>query len=179
MHALTKCPLKSPRRTAVCILSNDSRVGKSDERLMSASKVFVLHAGSSSSLFPFKKHAARQFKQNLCLHFHTFIGFPHFCVFNIIQFHFRWNTIRSCLRRKEIKKNFEQSSCWMVIYFNTLPFDGGRHDRIILLGRLFLGCIYGLPLDIYIHKIYFFNFVFIASFSYCDFLSQKLTTDFI
>ena len=92
-----------------CILSNDSRVCKSDEGLMSAFKVFILHAGhcDSSSFFPLKKHAARQFKQNLCSHFNTFIGFPHFCVINIIQFHFRWNIIRFYLRRKEIKKNFK------------------------------------------------------------------------
>ena len=38
------------------ILSNDSRVCKSDEGLMSALKVFILHAGhwDSSSFFPFK-----------------------------------------------------------------------------------------------------------------------------
>ena len=74
-----------------CILSNDSRVCKSDEGLMSAFKVFILHAGpcDSSSFFPLKKHAARKFKQNLCSHFNTFTGFPHFCVINIIQFHFR------------------------------------------------------------------------------------------
>ena len=65
-----------------CILSNDSRVGKSDEGLMSAFKVFILNAGhcDSSSFFPLKKHAARQFKQNLHLHFNTFIGFPNFSV---------------------------------------------------------------------------------------------------
>ena len=51
-----------------CILNNDSRVGKSDEGLMSTFKVFVLHAGPchSSSSFPLKKHAARKFKRNLC-----------------------------------------------------------------------------------------------------------------
>ena len=88
-----------------CILSNDSRVGKSDEGLMSAFKVFILHAGhcDSSSFFPLKKHAAKQFKQNLCSHFNTFIGFPHFCVINVIQFHFRWNIIRFYWRKKEIK----------------------------------------------------------------------------
>ena len=49
-----------------CILSNDSRVCKSDERLMPA-KVFILHAGhcDSSSFFPLKKHAVKQFKQNM------------------------------------------------------------------------------------------------------------------
>ena len=92
-----------------CILSNDSRVGKSDEGLKSVFKVFLLHAGHCdfSSFFQLKKHAARQFKQNLCLHFTTFIGFPHFCVNNTIHFPFRWNIIRFYLRGKEIKKNFE------------------------------------------------------------------------
>ena len=81
-------------------LSIDSRVCKSNEGLTSAFKVFTLHAGhyDSSSFFQLKIHAARQFKQNLCSHFNTFIGFPHFCVINIIQFHFRWNIIRFSLR---------------------------------------------------------------------------------
>ena len=89
-----------------CILSNDNRVCKSDEGLKSSFKVFILHAGHcySSSFFPLKKHAARQFKQTLCSHFNSFIGFLHFCVINIIQFHFRWNIIKVYLRRKEIKK---------------------------------------------------------------------------
>ena len=29
-----------------------------------------------------------------------------------------------------------ESSCWMMC-FSTLPFDGSRHDRIILVGRFF------------------------------------------
>ena len=59
-----------------CILSNDSRVCKSDEGLMSAFKMFILHAGhcDSSSFFPLT-HAVKQFKQNLCSYFNTFIGF--------------------------------------------------------------------------------------------------------
>ena len=50
-----------------CILSNDSRVCKSDEGLMPAFKVFILHAGhcDSSSFFPLKKHTVKQFKQNM------------------------------------------------------------------------------------------------------------------
>ena len=44
---------------------------------------------------------------------------------------------------------------WWCAY-STLPFDGSRHDRIILVAG-FLGCIYGLSLNMYIHKIYFFN----------------------
>ena len=58
------------------ILSNDSRVCKSDEELMSAFKIFILHAEhcDSSSFFVFR-YAAKQFKQNLCSHFNTFISF--------------------------------------------------------------------------------------------------------
>ena len=43
---------------------------------MSAFKIFILRAGhcDSSSFFPLK-HAANQYKQNLCSHFNTFIGF--------------------------------------------------------------------------------------------------------
>ena len=93
-----------------CNLSNDSRVGKSDEGLMSAFKVFILHAGhcDSSSFFPL---AARQFIQNLCSHFNTFIGFAHFCLINIIQFHFRFY-----LRRKEIKKTLSPSRMFDIIF---------------------------------------------------------------
>ena len=41
------------------------------------------------------------------------------------------------------------------------PVDGSRHDRIILVAG-FLRYIYGLSLDMYVRKIYFFNFVFIV-----------------
>ena len=66
-------------------LGNDSRVCKSNEGIMSAFKVFTLHAGDFDffAFFPLKKHAARQFKQNLCSHFNTFISFPHFCVIKV------------------------------------------------------------------------------------------------
>ena len=61
-----------------CILSNDSRVCKSDEGLMPAFKVFILHAGhcDSSSFFPLKKHGVKQFKQNLCSHLTLLLAFP-------------------------------------------------------------------------------------------------------
>ena len=102
-------------------LNNDSRVCKSNEGLMSAFKVFTLHAGhcDSSSFFQLKIHAARQFKQNLCSHFNTFIGFPHFCVINIIQFHFRWNIIRFYLRRKEIKKTLNPNRIFDIIFWSA------------------------------------------------------------
>ena len=104
-----------------CILSNDSRVGKSDEGLMSVFKVFILHAGhcDSSSFLPLKKHAARQFKQNLCLNFNTFIGFPNFCVINIIHFHFRQSIIRFYLRGKEIKKTLNPSRMFDIIFWSV------------------------------------------------------------
>ena len=94
-----------------CILSNDSRVGKSDEGLMSAFKVFILHAGhcDSSSFFSLKKHAVKQFKQNLCSHFNTFIAFPHF----------KWNIIRFYLRRKEIKKTLNPSRMFDIIFWSV------------------------------------------------------------
>ena len=118
MSWMVKCLMDNFVHVLHCILSNDSRVGKSDEGLMSAFKVFILNAGhcDSSSFFPLKKHAARQFKQNLCSHFNTFIGFPHFCVINIIQFHFRWNIIRFYLRRKKIKK------AWNLQVESLTPF---------------------------------------------------------
>ena len=49
---------------------------------------------------------------------------------------------------------------WWCAY-STLPFDGSRHDSIILVA-VFLGYIYGFSLDMYIHETYFFNFVFIV-----------------
>ena len=49
---------------------------------------------------------------------------------------------------------------WWCAY-SALPFDGSRHDRIILVAG-FLGYIYGLSLDMYVRKIYFFNSVFIV-----------------
>ena len=53
---------------------------------MPAFKVFILHAEhyDSSSFFPLEKHVVKQFKQNLSLHFNTFIDFPHFGVLTII-----------------------------------------------------------------------------------------------
>ena len=41
---------------------------------------------------------------------------------------------------------------WWCAY-STLPFDGSRYDGV---WQIFLGCIYGLSLDMYFHKIYFF-----------------------
>ena len=104
-----------------CIWSNGNRICKSDEGLMSAFKVFILHAGhcDSFSFFPLEKHAARQFKQNLCLLFITFIGFPHFCVMNIILFHFRWNIIRFYLRRTEIKRTLNPSRIFDITFWSA------------------------------------------------------------
>ena len=80
--------------------------------------------------FQLKKHAVKQFKQNLCLHINTFIGFPHFCVIKIIQFHFRWNIIRFYLRRKEIKKIWIQVES-LTLFFG-LPFLPAFTLRIFL-----------------------------------------------
>ena len=104
-----------------CILSNNSRVCKSDEGLMLAFKGFILHAGHchSSSFFSLKKHAVKQFKQNLCSCFNTFIGFFHFCVINIIQFHLKWNIIRFYLTRKEIKKTLNPSRMFDIIFWSA------------------------------------------------------------
>ena len=105
-----------------CVLSSGSRVCKSDEGLMSAFKVFILHAGhcDSSSFSPLEKNAAKQFKQNLHSHFNFVIGFLRFCVINIIQFHFRWNIIMFYSRRKEIKKLWIQVESLTI--FLGLPF---------------------------------------------------------
>ena len=105
-----------------CILSIDSRVCKSDEGLKSAFKLFILHAGDfdSFSFFPLKKHAARQFKQNLCSHFNTFIDFLHFCGINTIQFHLKLNIIRFYLRRKEIKKTLNPSRMFDISFLVCL-----------------------------------------------------------
>ena len=84
-------------------------------------KVFILHTGQrdSSPFFPLKKHAAIQLKQNLCSNFNTFIGFPHFCFINIIQFHFRWNIIRFFLRKKEIRKTLNPSRIFDIIFWSA------------------------------------------------------------
>ena len=43
---------------------------------MSVFKIFILHTGHWDSYsFFLLKNAAKQFKQNLCSHFNTFIGF--------------------------------------------------------------------------------------------------------
>ena len=114
-----------------CILSNDSRACKSNEGLLSAFKIFILHTGhcDSSSFFPLKKEAAKQFKQNLCFLLNTFIGFPNFCVINIIQLHFRWNIIRFYLR-KEIKKSFNPSKILDIIF--VLPFQAAFTLSVLL-----------------------------------------------
>ena len=110
--------LRKPLGDWFCILSNDSRACKLDEGLMSVFKVFILHAGhcDSSSFLQLKKHASREIKQNLCSYFNTFIGFPHFCVINIIRFHFRWNIIRFYLRRKETKKTLNPNRTFDIIF---------------------------------------------------------------
>ena len=119
-----------------CILSNGSRVCKSDEGLMSAFKMFIFHAGhcDSSSFFPLK-HATKQFKQNLCSYFNTYYWlfqyFPtaiaatkgdmwiNICVINIIQFHFRWNVIRYYLRTKGIKKTLSSSRIFDITFWSA------------------------------------------------------------
>ena len=61
-----------------CILSNDSRVGKSDEGLMPAFKVFILHAGhcDSSSFFPLKNMLPDNLNK-ICVHILTLLlAFP-------------------------------------------------------------------------------------------------------
>ena len=61
--------------------------------------------------------------------------------------------------------------------YSTLPSDGSRHYRITLAADFFR--VYnGLSLDMYTHKIYFLNFVFIVFFIVI-FFPQKLTTDSI
>ena len=101
-----------------CVLSNDSRVCKSDEGIMSAFKVFILYAGHCDS-YSFFPHAARQFKQILCTHFNTFIGFPHFCVINIIQLNVSWNIIRFYLRRKKIKKTLNPRIIFDIMFWSA------------------------------------------------------------
>ena len=154
-------------------------------------------------------------------HFNTFIGFPQFCVINIIQFHFRWNIIRFYLRRKEIKKTLNPNRIFDIIFwsafltslyfkhsfannpfleqfnshanstffsmsspvvewccaYSTLPFDGSRDDRITLVADFFRMFLWIVTRYVYSLNI-FFQFC-ICSFSYCNFLSQKLTTDLI
>ena len=55
----------------------------------------------------------------LCLHFITFIGFSHYRVINIIQFHFRWNIIRFYLRRNEIEKTLNASRIFDIIFWSA------------------------------------------------------------
>ena len=49
-----------------------------------------------------------------------FIGFPHFCVINIIQFHFRWNIINFIWKERKLKKLWIQVEC--LTSFFGLPF---------------------------------------------------------
>ena len=65
---------------------------------MSAFKLFTLYDGhcDSSSFFQLKKHAAKQFKQNLCSQ--TLLLAFSISVINIIQFYCRWNIIRFYVR---------------------------------------------------------------------------------
>ena len=97
-------------------LCNDS---KSNEGLMPAFKVFTLHAGhcDSSPFFPLKKDAARQFKQNLCWHFNILIGFPHFCVINIIQFHLGGISSDFIWEERKLKKTLNPSRIFDIIFW--------------------------------------------------------------
>ena len=69
-------------------LSKDSRVYISNGKLISAFKVFTLHAGRVilPHFFHLKNHAARQFKQRLYSHFNIFIGFALLYVIKISNF---------------------------------------------------------------------------------------------
>ena len=55
----------------------------------------------------------------LCLHFIIFIGFSHYRVININQFHFRWNIIRFYLRRNEIEKTLNASRIFDIIFWSA------------------------------------------------------------
>ena len=65
---------------------------------------------------------------------------------------------------------------WCCAY-STLPFDGSRDDRITLVADFFRMFLWIVTRYVYSLNI-FFQFC-IYSFSYCNFLSQKLTTDLI
>ena len=56
----------------------------------------------------------------ICVRILIRIGFPDYCVINIIQFHFRSNIIRFNLRRKEIKKTLNLRRMFDIIF--GLPF---------------------------------------------------------
>ena len=104
-----------------CILSNDSRIGKSNEGLIPAFKAFILHAETcdSFSFFPLKKHAARQFKQNLFSHFNTFIGLPHFSVINIIQFYSGRVPSDFIWEERKFKKALNPSRMFDIIFWSA------------------------------------------------------------
>ena len=116
----------------VWVLSSDYSLS-GNYSVVIAFKVFILHARhwDSTSFIPLKKHAAKQFKHNLCWHFNTFIDFPHFCIININQFHFRWNIIRFYLRRREIKIKLRIQEESLTSLFG-LPFQAAFTLSILL-----------------------------------------------
>ena len=74
------------------------------------------------------------------------------------------NPFLECLDYLKSFTFFSMSSLvveWWCAY-STLPLDGSRHDRIISVAGLFRVYLWTVTRYIYIHKIYFFNFVFIV-----------------
>ena len=104
-----------------CILSNDSRVGKSDEGLMSAFKVFILHAGhcDSSSFFPLKKHAVKQFKQNLCSHLTLLLAFPISVLLTSSNFTSGGISSDFIWEERKLKKLWIQAECLTSVFWSA------------------------------------------------------------
>ena len=74
------------------------------------------------------------------------------------------NPFLECLDYLKSFTFFSMSSLvveWWCAY-STLPLDGSRHDRIISVAGLFRVYLWIVTRYICIHKIYFFNFVFIV-----------------
>ena len=104
-----------------CILSNDSRVCKSDEGLMSALKVFILHAGhwDSSSFFPFKNMLPDNVNKICVLILTLLLAFPISVLLTSSNFTSGGISSDFIWEERKLKKLWIQAECLTSVFWSA------------------------------------------------------------